>query len=69
MNTQLLEAIIQIILALSKEEQAFIVQKLFLELSEPSTKELMQLSMAGGSFRFLEDEPELYTLADGEPIA
>lgn len=68
MNTQLVDAIVQTISALSKEEQLMIAQKLFTTLSEPSTKELMQLSMKGDAFRFLENEPELYTLADGEPI-
>jgi hypothetical protein len=28
----------------------------------------MQLAMQGGAFDFLHDEPDLYTLEDGEPI-
>ncbi len=72
MNTQLVDAIIQMILALPTKEQTVITEKLFSELSElpePSTQELAQLSMQGNSFRFLENEPDLYTLDDGEPIS
>ncbi|MFZ4556941.1 MAG: hypothetical protein ACOYN8_11290 [Pseudanabaena sp.] len=35
---------------------------------EVSTRDLMNLAMAGGSFDFLYDEPDLYTLEDGEPV-
>ncbi len=72
MNTQLVDAIIQMILALPTKEQTVITEKLFSELAElpePSTQELAQLSMQGNSFRFLENEPDLYTLDDGEPIS
>lgn len=68
-NTQLVDAIIQMISALSKEEQTVIAQKLLTELSEPSGAEIMRLSMQGNSFQFLEDEPNLYTVEDGEPIS
>ena len=37
-------------------------------LSEPSTQELMHLADRGGAFDFLHDEPDLYTIEDGEPI-
>jgi hypothetical protein len=36
--------------------------------SELTTGELMQIAQTGGAFNFLEDEPDLYTLEDGEPI-
>jgi hypothetical protein len=35
---------------------------------EVSNRDLMNLAMAGGSFDFLYDEPDLYTLEDGEPV-
>ena len=38
------------------------------EMSEVSTKELMKLAMVGGSFDFLNDEPDIYSLEDGEPV-
>jgi hypothetical protein len=38
------------------------------EYPDWTTEELMQLSMQGGSFDFWHDEPDLYTLEDGEPI-
>ena len=68
MNTKLVESITQIIFSLSKDEQAFLKEKLFLELSEPSTEELMRLAQAGESLNFLHNEPDLYTLEDGEPV-
>ena len=46
-----------------------IAQKLFTTRLEPSTKELMQLSIEEDAFCFLENEPKLYTLTDGEPIS
>ena len=36
---------------------------------EPTTFELMQIAQTGGAFNFLEDEPDLYTLEDGEPYS
>ena len=35
---------------------------------EISTRDLMNLAMVGGSFDFLYDEPDIYTLEDGEPV-
>ena len=29
----------------------------------------MQLAQSGGCFDFLHDEPDIYTIEDGEPIA
>jgi anion-transporting ArsA/GET3 family ATPase len=40
----------------------------FIDLSVPSSDEMMALAHAGKSFDFLADEPDLYTIADGEPI-
>ena len=68
MNTKLVESITQVIFSLSKDEQALLKEKLFLELSEPSTEELMKLALAEGSLNFLHNEPDLYTLEDGEPV-
>ncbi len=68
MNTKLVESITQVIFSLSKDEQALLKGKLFLELSEPSTEEIMKLAQTGESLNFLYNEPDLYTLEDGEPI-
>jgi hypothetical protein len=68
MNKKLVESITQVIFSLSKDEQALLKEKLFLELSEPSTEELMKLAQTGESLNFLYNEPDLYTLEDGEPI-
>ena len=40
--------------------------ELSLERSEPAIQEFMQLSQSGRSLDFLYNEPDLYTLADGE---
>ena len=68
MNTKLVESIAQIIFSLSKDEQTLLKEKLFLELSEPSTDEIMQLAQTGKSLDFLNNEPNLYTLEDGELV-
>ena len=49
-------------------ELGLLKEKLFLELSEPSTEELMKLAQMGESLNFLHNEPDLYTLEDGEPV-
>ena len=38
------------------------------EYPDWTSEELMQLAMQGGAFDFLRDEPDIYTLEDGEPI-
>jgi hypothetical protein len=39
-----------------------------IDFSVPSSDEMMALAHAGKSFDFLADEPDIYTIADGEPI-
>jgi len=34
----------------------------------PSSAELAQLAQEGGAFDWLADEPDLYSLTDGEPV-
>ncbi|MFZ4727023.1 MAG: hypothetical protein ACOYMQ_00010 [Pseudanabaena sp.] len=68
MNTKLVESITQVIFSLSKDEQALLREKLLLELSEPSTEELIKLAQTGESLNFLHSELDLYTLEDGEAI-
>ncbi|MGL6284599.1 MAG: hypothetical protein ACRC2J_19510 [Microcoleaceae cyanobacterium] len=68
MNTKLVDSIIQIVLALTKEEQELLTSKLFYLLSEPTSQELIQLAEQGDSFNFLNDEPDLYSVVDGEPV-
>jgi hypothetical protein len=67
-NIQLVDSLIQAIQSLSPAEQFLLDQKLYANLPEPSTQELMQLADRGGAFAFLHDEPDLYTVEDGEPI-
>lgn len=67
-NIQLVESQVQIIHSLSAAEQALLEVKLFGNLSYPSIGELMQLADRGEAFDFLHDEPDIYTLEDGEPV-
>ncbi|MFQ4139493.1 hypothetical protein PGN35_024580 [Nodosilinea sp. PGN35] len=67
-NTQLVDSLIQVILALSSNEQALLLDRLLGEVPYPSTTELIHLADKGGSFDFWQDEPEIYTLNDGEPV-
>ena len=68
LNTQLVESLVQVIHALSVEERFLLEEKLFLEMVEVSTKDMMNLAIVGGSFDFLYDEPDVYTYEDGEPV-
>ena len=68
MNTQLVDSLVQAIRALSVEERAALEEKLFFEADAPTAGELVTLALGGGSFDFLADEPDLYSLVDGEPI-
>lgn len=68
MNTKLVDSLVQVILSLSQEERTLLEKKLFFDESEPSTQELMQIAQTGNSFDFLRDEPDIYSLKDGEPV-
>jgi hypothetical protein len=68
MNPQLVDSIVQLIYALSESDRHLLEEKLFFDPSEPTTSEIMHLAQIGGSFDWLYDEPDLYTLQDGEPI-
>jgi hypothetical protein len=68
MNTKLVESLLQVILSLSDEERSLLEGKLFFDSSEPSTRDLVLLAQTGGAFNFLENEPDIYSLDDGEPI-
>ncbi|MGA9381129.1 MAG: hypothetical protein WBV73_20395 [Phormidium sp.] len=68
MNTQLVESVVQVIMSLSQEERTLLEEKLFANLPYPANAELIQLAKSGGCFDFLNDEPDIYTLEDGEPI-
>ena len=67
-NVPLIDSLVQAIRALSPAEQALLEEKLWTSIPEPSTLELMKLAEQGGAFDFWYDEPDLYTLDDGEPI-
>ena len=68
MNTQLVSSLVQIIRSLSKEERSALTEQLFFDSSYPTSFELTILALQGESLEFLNREPDLYTLADGEPI-
>jgi len=68
MNTQLVESLFQVIMSLSPEERTLLEEKLFANIPYPSNSELIQLTQSGGCFDFLNDEPDIYTLEDGETI-
>jgi hypothetical protein len=68
LNIKLVNTLIQIIRSLSPEERKILEQELFIDNSEPSNQEIIQLAEMGNSFNFLSDEPDIYTLEDGEPV-
>ena len=68
MNTKLVESLVEIVKSLSEEERKIFENKLFFDTHEVTIKEIMNLAIKSHSFDFLNDEPELYTYEDGEPI-
>jgi hypothetical protein len=84
-NAQLVNSIIELIESLPQAEQNLLTQRLFFDsavakqlggeeqtvekLDYPSVREIANLARIGGSFDFLEHEPDLYTLDDGKPVA
>lgn len=69
-NMQMIESIVQLVRSLPQAERNILNQRLIEEEEMPdlTTAELMQLAEKGGAFDFLHDEPDLYTIEDGEPI-
>ena len=68
MNAQLVDSLVQVILALSPDERSLLEEKLFGNIPYPSALELAHFAESGGNFDYLHDEPDIYTLEDGEPI-
>ncbi|WP_199288978.1 hypothetical protein [Pseudanabaena sp. FACHB-1998] len=67
-NIQLVENLVQVIRSLSWEERFLLEEKLFWESAEISSKEIAKIAMLGNAFKFLETEPDIYTLEDGQPV-
>lgn len=70
-NLQLVESIVQLIRSLPMVDRQILEQRLseeLMEYPEVTTQEIMQIAHHGGAFDFLHDEPDLYTLEDGEPV-
>ena len=54
---------------LSDKERQMLEEQLFINTNnQVTTQELTDLAQKSHSFDFLNDEPNLYTLEDGEPI-
>ena len=68
MNTQLVESIYQVIQSLSDEERSLLEEKLYTNLPYPSQAEIIVLAETSSVFDFLYNEPNIYTLKDGEAI-
>lgn len=67
-NIKLVNTLVEIIRSLSQEERKILTQELFFDDSEPSNQEIMKLAEMGSAFDFLQNEPDIYTLEDGEPV-
>ncbi|MDJ0728549.1 MAG: hypothetical protein QNJ33_01010 [Crocosphaera sp.] len=68
MNQKLVDSLITIIQSLSEEERKMFEEKLFFDDHEVNTKDIMNLAEKSHSFDFLDDEPDIYTINDGEAI-
>ncbi|MDB9528406.1 hypothetical protein PN498_20610 [Oscillatoria sp. CS-180] len=67
-NTQLIETLVKVIRSLPEEERRLLEEKLLEGDGYPTSLEIMQLAEHGEAFRFLEEEPDIYTSDDGEPV-
>ena len=68
MNHKLVDSLITIIGSLSEEERKNFEEKLFFDNNQIRTQELINLAQKRNSFDFLADEPDIYTLEDGESV-
>ncbi|WP_107670614.1 hypothetical protein [Cyanothece sp. BG0011] len=68
MNQKLVDSLITIIQSLSEEERKMFEQKLFFDDNGINTQDVMNLAEKSNSFNFLDDEPDIYTIDDGEAI-
>lgn len=68
MNTSRINALFQLIHSLFPEDRAALEETLLFDTAYPSTPEAINLALQSSSFDFLNEEPDLYTLEDGEPI-
>jgi hypothetical protein len=68
MNQKLIDSLISVVQSLTNEERQIFEQKLFFDDSLISTRDIVNLAEKSRSFDFLKDEPDIYTLEDGEPI-
>ncbi|WP_218082136.1 hypothetical protein [Anthocerotibacter panamensis] len=62
MNIQLVEALVQVIRALSEEEQVLLVERLYLDTRHPIAPDMTDLAQLGGMFSFLYDDPDVQGL-------
>lgn len=68
MNQKLIDSLITVVQSLTDEERQIFEQKLFFDDSLISTLDIINLAQKSHSFDFLKDEPDIYTLEDGEPV-
>lgn len=67
LNTQLVDSLVQVILSLPTAERTLLEEKL-IQTPYPSLIEIQQLAQISEVFADLAQEPDLYSLEDGEPI-
>lgn len=68
MNIKLVDSLVKAIESLSSEERTLLENKLFFDDEDFASYELIKIAQAGNSFDFLNEESDLYSLDDGEPI-
>lgn len=68
MNIKLVNSLVHIVQSLLKEERQIFEEKLFFDTHQVTTQDIMNLADKSQSFNFLNDELDLYTPEDGEPV-
>ena len=66
-NPQAAENLLAVIRGLPAADRVWLLSQLEHDV-ELSTADLAQFAMYGGAFSDLADEPDLYSLSDGEPV-
>jgi hypothetical protein len=65
LSEEKLNQVLQFIQQVNQENN---INHALINTPEITTQEIMALASIGGSFDFLNNEPDLYTLEDGEPV-
>lgn len=68
MNINLVKSLVKTIQSLTPEERKLFEEELFFATEEVTTEDIISLAHKSHAFDFLNDEPDIYNLEDGEAV-